>query len=121
MAARGELGRHRGVHGDHDLLFVGHECISFLDLLMDPGLEVLPEDSRADINYPLLGHLAQVWLVREVHVDAALAAHVSEDFLKGETLVLRHVQRLHLVHREVGLLATKDIFQEVDRDIVWKK
>ena len=58
VTTRGELGRHRGVHGDHDLFFVGHECISILDLLMDPGLEVLPQDGCADVHDPLLGHLA---------------------------------------------------------------
>ena len=68
VTTRGELCRHRGVHRNHDLIFVSHDCIMLLNLIVDPGLEVLPEDGRADIHYPLLGYYAKVWFVGKVHV-----------------------------------------------------
>ena len=58
VTTRGELGRHRGVHRNHDLFFVSHDCITLLNLIVDPGLEVLPQDGCADVYDPLLGHLA---------------------------------------------------------------
>ena len=39
VGAGGELGRHLGVHGDHDLLLLRHDGISILDLLLNPFLE----------------------------------------------------------------------------------
>ena len=63
MGARLELGGHLRIHGDHDLLLLGHEGVAFLHLLVDPLLEDLPDDGRTDVDDPLLGHFLQVWLI----------------------------------------------------------
>ena len=55
VGARLELGGHLRIHGDHDLLLLGHEGVAFLHLLVDPLLEDLPDDGRADVTIHCLG------------------------------------------------------------------
>ena len=45
-----ELGGHRRIHGNHDLLLLGHERVALFDLLVDPVLEGLPEHSCTDVD-----------------------------------------------------------------------
>ena len=66
MSARVELHRHLRIHGDHDLSLVGHDGVPLLDLLRDPLLERLADDSGADVHNPLLWDFGQVWLIRQV-------------------------------------------------------
>ena len=44
-----------------------------------------------------------------------------EDLLEGQVLVLRHVEPLDVRAVEARLLAAQDIFEEVDRDVVYGK
>ena len=82
MGASLELGRHREVHGDHDLLLLSHQHVTFFHLFMDPVLEIVSKDSSMHINNPLLRDLPQVGLVGLVHVHLPLVAHVVEDLLE---------------------------------------
>ena len=63
MGASSKLSRHRWIDRDHDLLFVGHDGVAFLDLFVHPLLEVLTDDGRTDVDYPLLWNLLQVRLI----------------------------------------------------------
>ena len=121
MAAGLELGGHLRVHRDHDLLLLGHDGVAILHLIADPVPERLAHNGSADINDPLLGHLPQVRVVREVHGDPRLFVDEVQDLLERQVLVLRHVQRLDRFVVQVSLLATKDVFEKVDGDVVCKK
>ena len=66
VRAGSELGRHERVHGDHDLLLLGHQCVAFLDLLVHPLFKVVPDDSSADIYDPLLRHLGEIRFIGKV-------------------------------------------------------
>ena len=66
MRAGRELSCHRWIHGNHNLFLLCHERVSILDLLLDPHLEDLAEDGRANVHNPLLGYLLQIDLVGEV-------------------------------------------------------
>ena len=57
LAARLELGCHGWIHRNHDLLFVGHQSVPFLDLVVDPCFELIANDSGKNIDYPLLRDL----------------------------------------------------------------
>ena len=98
-----ELGRHRRIHGDHHLFLLLHEDVALLDLLIDPLLEGVPEDGGANVHDPLLGNLREVELVRQVEVDESLSGDEGHHLLDAEVLVLRHVQRLHIVVAQVCL------------------
>ena len=113
-----ELGRHLGIHGDHDLLLLAHQCIPLLHLLRDPGLELFTENSRDDVDQPLLWDFRHVDLVGEVHEHVGLVDDELEDLLDGEVLVLRHVEGLHLVVVDVCLPPGQDVLEEVDGDVV---
>ena len=63
MGASSELSRHSWIDRDHDLLFVGHDGVALLDLFVHPLLEVLTDDGRTDVDYPLLWNLLQVRLI----------------------------------------------------------
>ena len=121
MGAGGELGGHHRVHGDHDLLLLGHQGVALLDLLEDPLSEVVADDGGAHVHDPLLRHLLQVRRVREVEPNLGLAGDVGHHLLEGEVLVLRHVDVLHVLVGEVGLLPTKDVLEEVDGHVIWRK
>ena len=118
MGAGVELGRHHGVHFDHDLLLLGHDGVALLHLRLDPGLEGLADDSRADVHNPLLGHLRHVGLVRQVIGDVGLLAGELADLLERQVLVLRHVQGLDFGVVDVRLLPRQDVLQEVDGHIL---
>ena len=120
VRARGKLGCHLRIHGIVHLLFVRHEHVSILDLVDDPVLESVTDNSRHDVDKPLLWHLLQVGLVRQVVDDARLVQGEVEDLLHGQVLVLRDVQGLYCVHGNIGLTTRKDVFQEIDRHVVCK-
>ena len=63
MGASSELSRHRWIDLDHDLLLVGYDGVAFLNFFVHPLLEVLTDDGRTDIDYPLLWNLLQVRLI----------------------------------------------------------
>ena len=121
MGAGTELVRHHRVHLDHDLLLVGHQGISILNLLLDPGLERLSQDSGTDIDDPLLRCLRDVGFVGQVMRDSRLLAGELEDLLQGQVLVLRHVHGLDFVVRDVRLLLGQDVLQKVDGNVVCKQ
>ena len=88
---------------------------------MDPLLEAVAQNRSTNINYPLLGHLRQVQVVREVEVHELLGGDEIHHLLEAEVLVLGDVQGLHVVVVHVRLLTREDIFQEVDRDVGCKE
>ena len=81
VRARGKLGCHLRIHSDMNLLLVCHEHVSILDLVDDPVLESVANYSRHDVDEPLLWHLLQVGLVRQVIDDARLVQGKVEDLL----------------------------------------
>ena len=121
MGAGLELGRHLWVHRDHDLLLFSHQRIPFFDLSIDPFLEVSSDHGGADVHDPLLRHLREVGLIREVEIDCRLVTDELHHALEGQVLVLRHVDVLDLVVVQVRLPPRQDIFQEVDGRVVWMK
>ena len=118
MGARGELGRHHGVHLDHDLLLLGHEGVALLHLVHDPVFEGRADDHGADVDDPLLGHLRQVNAIREELFDFGLGAGEGEDLLDRQVLVLGHVEGLDVVHVDVGLLPGQDVLEKVNGDVI---
>ena len=64
-----ELLVHQRVHADVHLLLLGHEEVALNHLLLDPVLERLPDDRRANIDHPLFWGLIQVWHVWQVILD----------------------------------------------------
>ena len=105
VGAGGELGRHLGVHGDHDLLLLGHDGVPILDLFLDPLLEAGTDDGRAHVHDPLLRDLLDVGLVRQVVVDLRLRAGEGEDVLQAQAFVLWNMNILDLVVVDPALLA----------------
>ena len=79
-----ELGRHLGIHSDHDLFFVSHDSVPLLDLIRDPLLERFTDDSSTDIDDPLLGDLWQVGLVGKVAFNLRLGDSELQDLLNAE-------------------------------------
>ena len=118
VAAGLELGRHLGIHGDHELALVGHEGVAVLNLVSDPLLERLAYDSCANVHDPLLRHVRKVRLIRKVRLDQGLGRDEGEHFLEREALVVRHVDGLDVRVVEAPLLPHEDIFQEVNGDVV---
>ena len=118
VGGRAELGGHLWVDVDHDLLLLGHLGVALLDLVDHPGLERLADHGGADVDDPLLRRLRQVWVVGHVGGDVGVLHGELGDILEVEALVLRHVDRLHLVFRHVSLLPREDVLEEVDRDVV---
>ena len=121
VRGRSKLGGHLGVHRDHHLLFGAHDCVALLDLVGDPGLELVAEHDRANIHDPLLGHLLKIDVVRQEVGDVGLLRHELEDALDGEVSVLRDVQGLHLVVGDVCLLTSQDVLEEVNGRVVCTK
>ena len=111
MSTGVELGSHLRIHRDVDLLFVGHQRVSLLDLFDDPVLERISDDSSTNADHPLLGHLGEVWIVRQVLLKPRLIGGEGQDLLNRQIPVLWDVQSLDLVHRNVGLPLGQDIFQ----------
>ena len=101
MGAGTELGRHLRIHGDVDLPLVGHQRVPFFHLVDDPILKRVTEDGRTDVDQPLFRHLGKIWVVRQVMLEPWLVSGEGQDLLDGQVLVLRDVQRLHLVHRQL--------------------
>ena len=113
-----ELGVHLRVHVDVHLLLLPHRLVAILDLVADPISEDFAKDGRADVDDPLLRRLWQVRLVRHVVGDVGVLLAELGDVPEVEALVLRHVDRLDLVVRDVRLLPREDVLEEVDRDVV---
>ena len=113
--------RHLRVHGDHDLLFFAHQCITLLNLLRDPFLELITQNSRNCVDEPLLWDFWHVDLVWEVHEHVRLVDDELEDLFDGEVLVLRHVNCLDLVVVDVRFPPGQDILKEIYRDVVIRR
>ena len=121
MCARLKLGRHVGIHGDHDLFLFGHVCVALLLLLAGPLLERLADHRSTYVHNPLLGHLLDVWMVREIRLNLRLAGDELEDLLERQVPVHGDVHGLDIRVVDLPLLARQDVLQEIDRDIIWKK
>lgn len=115
-----ELSQHCWVHRDHDLVLVGHVGVALLHLLCDPILEGLSDHSSQDIHDPLLGHLRQVHLIRQVVDDTGILSREFKDPLEAQVLVLGHEDGLDVVTGDVSLFAVDDVLQEVHVHVVCK-
>ena len=106
VRAGSELGRHERVHGDHDLLLLGHQCVAFFDLLVDPFFKVISDDGSADVYDPLLRHLRQIRLIRKVEEDLWLGAGVLHHTFQRQILILGDVDVLRSIIRYVPVSYT---------------
>ena len=61
-----KLGRHVGIHRDHDLFLFGHVRVALLLLLPDPLPERLADHRSTYVDDPLLGHLLDVRMIWKV-------------------------------------------------------
>ena len=109
------------VHVNHESFLLGHDSVAFFDLLLHPDLELLAQDSGADINDELLRNLRQVDVLWQVVLDLWFVGDVFHDVFDGKSLVLRHVQSPHLVVLDILLLPADHVLQEIDRYVVYKK
>ena len=66
MSTGSKLLGHLWVHRDHDLLFISHKRVPFLNLLIHPFFEILADDGSANVDKPLLGYLGNIRLVGQV-------------------------------------------------------
>ena len=114
-----KLGCHLRVHGDHDFLFVIHDGVPMLDLFVDPLLEALSEDGRADVHQPLLRNFGQINVIREVIVNHVQIAHEFKNLFDRQVLVLRHVQSFDLVILHVSFSPGNYVLQKVNRDVLY--
>ena len=120
MSGLSELGRHNGVHADHDFFLFSHNSISLFDLFRDPFLEILSDDGCAHVHNPLLRDLGQVGIVWQVVFNIRMSADEFHYSFDRQVFVLRHMQMLDGVIVQICLLSAKDIFQKVDRSIVYR-
>ena len=65
VCGRSELGCHLGVQRDHHLFLRAHDGVTFVPLVVDPVRELIAENSRANIDQPLLRNFWQVDIVGE--------------------------------------------------------
>ena len=121
VAARLELGGHRRIDRDHDLLLVVHGGVAVLNLVGDPVTERLPDHRGADVDNKLFRRLRDVRLVRQVVRDVRIQVGKCGDVLQRQVLVRRHEQELDLVVAQVLFLRADDVLQEVNRDVVCSK
>ena len=112
---------HHRVHRDHHVSLLRHQLVSVLDLFTHPLLEGLIDDRCAHVDDPLLGRLREVLVVGEEGFDVGDVGDELENLLDAQTLVLRDVEMLDLVVLQVPLLLVQDVFEEVDRCVIWTK
>ena len=118
MGAGLELRGHHGIHVDHDLFLLSMLGVTDFNLLSYPVFERLANDGGANVHDPLFRDLGDIGLVREVRRHLWLRLQVSKDLFKGEILVVRHVQCLHLRIWDVGLSLILDVFEVIDIDVL---
>ena len=109
---------HLWVHRDHQLSFLRHQSIAFLDLLAHPLLEWSAEHGSNDVDQPLFGRLGEVDLVGQVVRDIRVVADELHNLLQGQVLIHRHMEVLDAVVLEMPLLLVQNVFEEVDGDVV---
>ena len=68
----------------------------------------------------LLGHLHDFLAVRQIVVHPRVVAGESGDVLEREALVRRDGDMAHVRPLDALLLAADQVFQEVDRDLVYR-
>ena len=118
MGAGLEFCRHHWIHVDHDLFLLGVLGVTDLNLLGHPIFERLANDCGANVNDPLFRDLWDIGLVREVRRHLWLRLNISKDLFKGEILVVRYVQCLHLRIWDVGLSLVLNVFEVIDIDVL---
>jgi len=80
-------------------------------LLGYPGAEGSTNHGSTDIDNPLLGHLLEIWIVRQVGQDVRLELAEVADMLQGQVLVARHVDCLDLVVGQVLLATVEQVLE----------
>jgi len=114
-----KLFRHLWIHGNHDLLLLSHKCIPFLNLLANPFLKLLAYHGSTNVDKPLFWHLRDIWLIRQVVLNIWMLLGKLHNTQDSQVLILRNMDILHGIIMEVSLFASKNIFQEVNRHIVF--
>ena len=115
-----ELLGHCRVEADHHFTLLSHLLVAFFLLLSHPVLERLANNSRADVDYPLLRNLWKVLVVWQVVLNIWIIGDLFKDLLYREALVLRHMKVLDLVILNVSLLLVKDVLTKGNCHIVCK-
>ena len=121
MSAGSKLCSHHGIHGDHHLSLLRHEGIPILNLLLHPVLELIAKDGRTNIYDPLLWHLLDIRVIRQVLVDPRLVAHKLQHLLDREALVLWHMDHLHVIVVKICFLSRQNAFQKVNGRVICRK
>ena len=96
MGAGLELGRHLGIHGDHDLLLLRHEGVSLINLVVDPIPEWIADDRHTYVHDPLLRGMSEIGFVWEIRFDARSIGDKGEDLLQRKILIVGHGERLDI-------------------------
>ena len=90
-----------------------------LDLLVDPLLESLSQDGRANVYQPLLWDLWKINIIWKVGVNGGLVTDIQKDLLDRQVLVLRHVQRFDPVVLDISLSPGDDVLRKVYSDVLY--
>ena len=116
-----ELRSHLRVHGDHHLLLGAHHGVALLDLVCNPGPELVAENDGTNVHNELLGHLDEVKFIGEEIQHARLLADESENALNRKVFVLGDKECLHSLVGHVALLLRQDVLEEVNGGVICKK
>ena len=76
MCAGLELGSHFRIHRNHHFLLGIHQGVPMLNLLVDPLLESLSRDGRANFPQPLLWDLWKINVIWKVGMDSGLVTDI---------------------------------------------
>lgn len=108
------------VHLDSQFLLHDQFLIPLIDFLGDPSGEDVLQNSGAYISNPLLWQLWDLTRLRQVVTHLIVRRHELGNGIDCEVLILwdRHVP--DVLSLDLLLLATDNIFQEVDCDLLYK-
>ena len=118
MRGLSELLSHLGIDGDHHIAFALDKFIACSYLLSYPVAEGGTDHSCTHVHDPLLGHLLEIRMIRQVVQDVPLLHREVADVLQRQVLITRHVDSLDLVVGQVPLSCVDDVLEEVDCHVV---
>ena len=116
-----EAGSDLRIKGDQHVLLLRDRFVALFDARADPVDERLADDSRANVADPLLRHATELLVIWHVRNDGLVLHEEREDLLELQRHVRRHVNVVDAFHRHKLALAYDQVFQEVDRGVVWVK
>jgi hypothetical protein len=96
-----ECGCHILIEIDHDVLVYSDLCISELDPLMNPVLEVIPNHSIDQVHKILLGKLLNLFDNREIAQHRLVIKDLIHDEFDRQCLVLWNIEMLDIIALKV--------------------